>query len=220
MVQIDKVVRSRRKTLSVSVNALGQVTLRAPIRTTEAQIQRFLQEHEDWIVRTKQRKLASGIQLPPEYLHGYTFLLLGQPYTIVLYNGTLVRVDEPNKQLYLPQNGTKNRLIGWLKENALRICQRVVERKEQEMGVKVSSVSITSAKSFWGICTAKNDIRFSYRLMYAPKEVIEYVVVHELCHIKHKNHSSAFWREVERYMPDYPSRRMSLRQKSLLLEIF
>ena len=220
MVQIDKLIRSRRKTLSVGVNALGEVTLRVPMRATDGQIQRFLQEHEAWILRTKQRKLATGIVLPSEDLNGYTLLILGQTYTLCVYEDTRVALDTERKRLYLPKKDAKARFIGWLKENALRICTQVVERKSVEMGVKVASVAITSARSFWGLCTKDNALRFSYRLLYAPKEVIEYVVVHELAHVKHKNHSNGFWTEVARYMPDWKNRRKWLKTHGYLLEIF
>ena len=219
VVQIDKLVRSRRKTLSVSVNAVGEVTLRVPLRATDGQIQRFVQEHEAWILRTKQRKLGTGIALPSEDLNGYTLLILGQTYTLCVYEDTRVALDTENKRLYLPKKNTKARFIGWLKENALRICTQVVERKSVEMGVKVASVSITSARSFWGLCTRDNALRFSYRLLYAPKEVIEYVVVHELAHVTYKNHSSAFWREVEKYLPNWKEKRKWLKDRSILMRV-
>ena len=220
MVQIDKLIRSGRKTLSVSVNVLGEVTLRVPMRTTEKQIQRFLCEHEAWILRTKQRKLSSGIAIPPEDLHGYALLLLGKTYTLCLYDGVTVKSDEEHSRLFLPKLHARERLIGWLKENAERICKRAVERKAQEMGVQPLSVAVSSARSFWGICTAKNALRFSYRLLYAPKEVLEYVVVHELAHVKYKNHSRQFWQEVERYSPDWKQHRKWLKDRAILMQIF
>ena len=220
MIQIDKLVRSRRKTLSIAVNALGEVTVRAPLDAPMQKIERFVQEHEVWVLRTKQRKQSSGIALPSEDLQGYKLLLLGEEYTLCLYDGTAIRLDEEQKRLFLPQNRAQKRIIEWLKENAERICKRVVERKKQEMGVDVLSVSISSARSFWGICTAKNALRFSYRLLYAPKEVIDYVVVHELAHVKHKNHSRQFWQEVEKYTPDWKRHRKWLKDRPLLMRIF
>jgi predicted metal-dependent hydrolase len=88
------------------------------------------------------------------------------------------------------------------------------------MGVTYSSLSITSARSFWRICTAKNELRFSYRLLYVPKEVLEYVIVHELSHIRHKDHSRAFWDEVERYIPDWKEKRAYLKSHALLMRVF
>lgn len=220
MVKIDKLVRNRRKRLSVIVNALGEVTVRAPLSATDAQIERFVLDHEDWIVRMRQRRLSVGIALPTENLHGYTMLILGQAYTLCVYEGERVVLDTENKRVFLPNKNTRSRFIGWLKENALRIFTQAVERKAVEMGVKVTSVSITSARSFWGVCDKDNKLRFSYRLLYAPKEVIEYVVVHELAHVTHKNHSSAFWREVGKYVPDWKEKRKWLGERTILMRIF
>lgn len=220
MVKIDKLVRSKRKTLSVSVNALGEVTLRAPLRASQEDIDAFLSKHEAWVLRMQRRKLASGITLPTENLEGYTLLLLGEEYTLTLHAGERVALDAEHKRLYLPEKNAKKRLVDWIKENALRICQQVTKRKALEMHVNVTSVSITSARSFWGICTAQNEIRFSYRLLYVPKDVFEYVVVHELSHVKHKNHSTAFWREVERYVPNWKMKRKWLKDKALLMQVF
>jgi predicted metal-dependent hydrolase len=88
------------------------------------------------------------------------------------------------------------------------------------MGVSYQSVSVTSARSRWGSCSGKNAIRYSFRLLYAPKEVIEYVTVHELAHTKHKNHSKAFWAEVATYVPDWKSKRNWLKTHGWLMEIF
>ncbi len=220
MITVDRLVRSKRKTLSVGVNALGEVTVRAPMRTTEQEISAFLQRHEAWILKQKQRRKSAGVTLPPADLHGYTLLVLGEPYTVCVYDGERIALNTADKRLYLPRKNTEKRLIGWLKDNALRVCSQVVERKAREMDVRVASVSVTSARSFWGICTAQNALRFSYRLLYAPKAVVEYVVVHELSHVRHKNHSSAFWKEVEKYVPNWKVLRKWLKDRALLMQVF
>lgn len=88
---------------------------------------------------------------------------------------------------------------------------RLVSEYSDIMGLKPTSVKITSAKGRFGSCNAKNGLCFSWRLMAYPMPAIEYVVVHELAHIKHHNHSAAFYALIERYMPNYRSRRALLR---------
>lgn len=219
MIEIDKLVRSKRKTLSVSVNALGEVTVRAPMRVSEKDIAAFLQTHEKWIEKKKDAALHSGVALPTE-LDGYRLTLLGEPYELRLYPQNRVALDRENQRLFLPEKNAEKRLVTWLKNNALRICTQRAEERAREMGVTYSSLSITSARSFWGICTAKNELRFSYRLLYVPKEVLEYVIVHELSHIRHKDHSRAFWDEVERYIPDWKEKRAYLKSHALLMRVF
>lgn len=93
-----------------------------------------------------------------------------------------------------------------LRKKATEIIPKRVEYYSNIMGVKPTGIKITSAMSRWGSCSSKNSICFSYRLMLKPMDVIDYVVVHELAHIRVKNHSKAFYQEVEKFMPDYKKR--------------
>ena len=80
------------------------------------------------------------------------------------------------------------------------------------MGLEHGEVKINSAKTRWGSCNRKGNINFTYRLLFVPEEVIDYVVVHELAHLKEMNHSAGFWSVVEQTMPDYKARRKKLRE--------
>ena len=110
--------------------------------------------------------------------------------------------------------------VAWIKENALRIFTEQTEGWAKKMGVSFQSVSLSSAKTRWGTCSEDNKIRYAYRLLYAPRAVVEYVVVHELAHTRHKDHGKAFWGLVERYVPDYKARRKWLKEHGTLMEIF
>ncbi|MBQ7368435.1 MAG: M48 family metallopeptidase [Clostridia bacterium] len=220
MITPDEIIRSARKTLSVSVDCFGKVTVRAPRRLDEKRILAFLQEKESWIIKQKRKTAVAGICLPPENLLGYEFLLLGEKHKIAAISGVRVSYDNENKTLVLPAKNPKDRLVKWLKENALRIFCEITERRAKEMGVAVQSVKITSARRKWGSCSGKDEIRYSFRLLYAPKEVIDYVVVHELAHVRHKNHSAAFWNEVARFVPDYKTKRQWLKARAALAHVF
>ena len=162
---------------------------------------------------------GTGMRLPPENLDGYTFLLLGKDCQISLTEDKFVRYDGENGRLYLPKTNAKTRLVKWIKENAKRILTNVTQTKAQEMGVSFKSIAITSAKTRWGSCSGVNAIRYSFRLLYAPKAVIEYVVVHELSHVRHKNHSPRFWMEVQTYCPAWQAYRAWLKQNAWLMAI-
>ena len=220
MLKPDKIVRSARKTLSVSVDALGKVTVRAPKSCSDERIHAFLQSKENWILRHKAQGERARARLPHGALDGYSLMLLGQSYTLVLTDEKTITFDEPNRRIYLPKRNAQTRLIQWLKDNALRIFTGITERRAREMNVVYKTVKVNSARSKWGCCTYDNELRYSFRLLYAPKEVIEYVVTHELAHVRHKNHSSAFWREVANYLPDYKSRRGWLKENRILMQIF
>ena len=220
MIQPDEIIRSRRKTLAISIDAFGRLIVRAPLTCPKERIFAFLQEKERWILQKKSQTAGAGMRLPPENLNGYTFLLLGKKCRIVLVESRYVRFDEESYTIYLPLKNPRTRLIKWLKENGKRIFTTVTERKAKEMGLGFESVEISSAKGKWGSCSFDNKIRYAYRLIYVPKEVIEYVVVHELAHVRHKNHSPRFWAEVEKYVPDWKQKRKWLKTNGYLLELF
>ena len=179
----------------------------------------FIREKEGWILRKKAQMQGAGIHLPPENLDGYSLLLLGNPCQISLINEKFIRYEPQSNRLYIPENGAKDRLKKWLKENAKRILTELTAQTATRMGVRFQSVTITSAKTRWGSCSANNAIRYSFRLLYATKEVIEYVTVHELAHVKHKNHSLFFWAEVEKHCPKWREHRLWLKRHGALMEI-
>lgn len=220
MIKPDEIIRSRRRTLSISIDSFGRLIVRAPIRFDEERIFAFLKEKESWILRKQAEKKGAGMDLPPDNLDGYEFLLLGKKTKIQLVEGTKVGFDAEQNVIYLPHKNAKERLVKWLKENAKRILATVTHQKAKEMQTTFQSVSISSAKTRWGTCSFDNKIRYSFRLLYAPKEVVEYVAVHELAHTKHKNHSPQFWAEVTKYVPDWKQKRKWLKTHAVLMEIF
>lgn len=220
MVQPDKIIRSNRKTLAISVDTFGRLIVRAPKRYSEERIFVFIRDKEHWILRKQEERKGAGTVLPPENLHGYEFSLLGKQTKIVVDDGKKVGYNGAQNVIYLPREKSQERLVKWLKENAKRILTTVTERKAKEMGVSYRSITITSAKTRWGSCSGENALRYTFRLLYCPKEIIDYVVVHELAHTLQHNHSKQFWQVVERYIPDWKLRRKWLKANGILMEIF
>ncbi len=220
MIEVDRIIRSKRKTLALTVNRLGEVIARAPQRMSEERIRAFVEQKQGWLQKQKQKTERAGISLPTENLEGYGFLLLGEKYTVRLQKETVIRLNTQTKELFLPEKNAKKRLTVWIKENALRIFTEQTQAWAEKMGVSFQSVALSSAKTRWGTCSGDNKIRYTYRLLYAPRAVIEYVIVHELAHTRHKNHGKAFWTLVERYIPDYKPRRKWLKERGALMEIF
>lgn len=220
MIEPDKIIRSSRKTLSVTVDPFGQLIVRAPMRCGEERIFAFLREKEGWILRQKAKTKEAGICLPKDDLEGYRLLLLGKERVLHLYEEKRIRYDEETDEIFLPRENARERLIKWLKANAKRIFSAVVGRRAEEMGADYRSLSVTSAKTRWGSCSYNNALNFSFRLLYAPIEVIDYVAVHELAHTFYKNHGGQFWTTVAKYVPDYKKKRAWLKEKALLMEIF
>lgn len=171
---MDKVelIRSRRRTLGLEVTREGRVIARAPLRASAASIERFVQEHAEWIRKAQERQQARLAAHPEPDEAGQDVLM------------RRAREELPPKVAYYAQR----------------------------MGLQPTGITITSARTRFGSCSAKNRLCFSWRLMDYPEAAIDYVVVHELAHIMHKNHGSQFWALVEQYMPDYRARRALLRE--------
>ena len=170
-------------------------------------------------MRKKAEREGAGIKLPPENLHGYELLLLGEKCKIQRIDAQKIGYDQEKRIIYLPEKKSEERLRGWLKENAKRILELVTARMAEKMGVSYKSVQINSARGRWGSCSYDNALHYSFRLIYAPREIIEYVAVHELAHTRHKNHSPQFWAEVARYVPDWKERRKWLKLHGALMDV-
>jgi len=220
MIKPDKIIRSARKTLSVSIDPFGKLIVRAPAWLSEERIFAFLQEKEGWIRAHQAKKAGAGSRLPTENLDGYRFLLFGEEYVVLLYGGKKVLCDEVEKRLFVPREKSEEALRKWLKARAEEYFSELARRLALEMKTSYQKLSVSSAKSRWGSCTFDNALRFSFRLLYAPEAVVRYVIVHELAHTFVKNHSPNFSAVVKTYAPAYKKERQWLKDRAYLMEIF
>lgn len=122
-----------------------------------------------------------------------------------------IRLREEQREKAAALNFTPEQVAA-LKERARVVLERRVVYYSERMGVRPAGVGITSARTRWGSCSGKNRLNFSYRLILLPPDAVDYVVVHELAHIRVKNHGAGFYREVEKYLPDYRQRIAVLKQ--------
>lgn len=166
-----RVVRSKRKSLAIEVTRDLEVVVRAPFFVTEAQIERFVEGHREWLKKAVER----------------------------------VRERREN---YTPLSEEQ---ITELKKAAKEYIPNKVLEYSEIMGLKPSGIKITSARTRFGSCSGKNSLCFSYLLMQKPPQAVDYVIVHELAHIKHKNHGKRFYALIEKYMPDYRERNKLLK---------
>ncbi len=215
-----KLIRSKRRSISVQIDRKGLVTVHAPKICSEERIVSFLEEKRDWIETHVRSARENAEKIPDGLISGESIYLLGKKAKIVLWEDDIIRYDGENGKLYLPNKNTEKRFLSWVKDNAERILQSRTEFYAEIMHTSFVSVKISSAKTLWGCCTPKNEIRYSYRLLYCPKEVLDYVVIHELSHTFQKNHSKAFWNKVQEYCPDWKQKRKYLKDNGFLMEIF
>lgn len=171
-----RIIRSRRKTISIQIDENLRITVRAPLRMKDAAIQTFIEERSEWIERhlEKMRERQEELQ------------------------------TEQAEQLTLSE-------LRALAEDAVSYIPGRVSFYAREIGVNYGRITIRNQKSRWGSCSSEGNLNFNCLLMLTPAEVIDYVVVHELCHRLEMNHSRYFWAEVERILPDYKKRRKWLK---------
>jgi predicted metal-dependent hydrolase len=110
-------------------------------------------------------------------------------------------------------------LTGWLRRQARADAQAVIERYGQHHGLVPRGLVIKAHRTLWGSCTARGVVNLNWRLILAPPAVLEYVVVHELCHLRHRHHQPPFWRLVALLLPDYGRQRRWLRANGHLLSL-
>jgi predicted metal-dependent hydrolase len=213
-IQIDKLLRSKRRTIALIVERDGTFTVRAPLRTPQAEIDSFIQQKADWITRTREKIKSTPPTSRKQYIDGEKFLFLGS-----LFDLRLVEIQKPSLQFdnsfslgRAAQEKGEALFTRWYKERALEFISERVKQHSRQYNFLPSQVKISSAKTRWGSCSSNGTLNFTWRLVMAPVEVIDYVVVHELAHLRVKNHSRKFWKLVETVYPDYKKQRKWLRE--------
>jgi len=220
MIEINKLVRSKRKTLSLIVETDGTLTVRAPLRMKDTDIRRFIEEKKGWI-NQKQAKALKDAVAPRQFVDGESFLYLGKEVTLrIVPNGnSALMMDGIFKLTKSAQLRAESVFEDWYKKQARKVLSERVIFFAHKYGFKVGKIRISSARTRWGSYSSKGTLSYTWRLVMAPLEIIDYVVVHELCHSKELNHSKAFWAQVEAILPDYKWRRKWLKSNGAKLRL-
>jgi len=216
-------VRSRRKTVAIHITKDAAVEVRAPLKIPKREINKFIMSKEKWIeTHLVHRKQLNEKKDLFALNYGDMLALCGKTYLIRAKHGKHAGFDgecfflSPN----LTSGNIKNTVVQIYKAVAKSIIKSKVNEYAKRMNVFPTAVRITNAKTRWGSCSGKNSLSFSWRLIMADEDVIDYVVIHELAHIKEHNHSPRFWAVVESVMPDYKDKRNKLKllQKQLSVQ--
>ena len=217
------VVRSnrRKKTLTITIDPDNGVRVLVPARTPNAEIEAVVRKRAGWIVRKLAEELPQPQLKPLET--GDTLHYLGREVRLLVQftsdETPSVSLDSGFLEVACPvrlpdedRAGTiRLALLGWYIERAAELLGESVERWQQKVGVAPARISIGDQKSRWGSCSSKGSLRFNLRLAMVPQELIDYVAVHELCHLLEANHSASFWQHVHQVMPDFEDRRRRLK---------
>lgn len=219
MIKPKEIIRSRRKTIALVIDNDGELIVRAPFFATDNDISQFIIEKQDWIIEKSLDMKKKLLNYPPlTFTDGETIPYLGN--ACVIHRGFVKNVYCDGESFLIPETeDARDKLILWFKKEAARILKERVSHYAELMEVEPCGVRITSAKTRWGSCSYKNHLNFSWRLIMCPGEVIDYVVVHELCHIYHKDHSKNFWKSVKEVDVSYIEHEKWLRDNQRLMEV-
>jgi predicted metal-dependent hydrolase len=222
---------ARARRLSVTVGPAG-IEIVAPLGTPDRAIAGFVDHHRDWIsgkARVWQRAL-SGHPGSGTLSNGGAILLRGERMEVSVTGGGLRQaqlVHGDGIRLALPDGvATSDHealveagLRRWLMRQAQLDANLYAQRHGPPHALVPSAVRVKEQKHLWGSCTAKGAINLNWRLIFAPSTVFEYVVVHELCHLRVRNHQRAFWRLVGEVLPGYQRERRWLKDNGHLLTL-
>lgn len=234
-----QVLRSRRKTLALQVKQ-GQVFVRAPLHLDEQFIGAFIQKKYAWL-KAKITEQNQTVDLCCDYTQGAKLFLFGQivtlnivfansvnktdVYTSILENNqqTLVIVFPVHRQKNLTLKlqltaAVKKHIECYLKQQAFNIILPRVEHYSQLTQLVPNTIKIRQYRARWGSCNSRGELSFNYLLMMLPLDVIDYVIVHELCHLRYLNHSNDFWLLVAKYYPSHASAKQWIKANQTALQ--
>jgi len=202
-----RLVRAKRCTLGLSVAGEG-IEVRAPRRATLSDIDAFIREKERWI----RKRLAGPRRVPFIWQAGARLPWLGRMLTLVLRDGeTWLSEDELGLGLGLADGANlRERALEWIHSEARAFFRERVAVLSRPLGLRVSGVGLSDARTRWGSCSTNGRLLLNWRLMLLPPRLIDYVVAHELAHLRELNHSPRFWAVVATLYPDHRSARREL----------
>lgn len=218
-----EVVYSKRRTLSVQVYPNGRVLVRAPKKTKAETIEAFVKGKAAWVLKHQTRFRENPISVPTQrqYIEGECYRYLGGEYHLKIVEGgkEAVRLADDFLVVVLSDTSDKTRsaaLINrWYRKEAKRIFAErlaVCFPNVAGWGIEYPKMTIRDMKSRWGSCSAKQKINLNLRLMQVAESLIDYVILHELCHFKEMNHSPAFYALMNDVLPDWRERKKQLNQ--------
>lgn len=202
----------RRRGIALAIDERGLI-VSAPYRTGMGTVEAALREHGDWIAR-KLAEWSAKRPRPVEWVHGAQLVLHGAPLRLELHAG----IREPRREGDRLIAGAgdapeliRTQVIAWMQAEALHCFRDRVDHYRRLLDLPVPAVSLTRARTRWGSCSPGARIRLNWRLIQMPPDIVDYVVAHEVAHLREMNHSARFWDTVAILIPDHHERRRRLR---------
>ena len=208
-----------RRTVGLKITAEGLI-VHAPKRIFAFQLNQILLNKSAWILSKLQHRAASQVE-KMAWVDGSQLHYLGQTIQLhILENSSNKSLQFEANSLTLATPSPNNhalisrKVIAWYKKNAVVDFNRRLEILAAKLGVNAPPLTLSNAKSRWGSCNSRGEVRLNWRVLQAPPHIINYVICHELAHLKEMNHSAKFWTVVERLFPEYKAAEKELKALS------
>ncbi len=222
MVVPDLIVRTYRRSLSLTISRKGELIVRAPKKLTNEKIFEFINDKEKWINR-KKKEILSQLEQNSSLIDYNQIMLFGSTYKIFSVAG-IKKIELNNNKILTPIFADKfdmiNKVAKWYIEIAKDVIAKRVEYFADLMQIEYNSFSITNSKSRWGSCDSSANIKLNFRVVMLPHKIIDYIIIHELSHILEFNHSKEFYKVIETLLPDWQLHKKNLKNYNYLLQLF
>lgn len=221
-IRIDQLVRSKRRSIALEIDQQGRLIVRAPHHAPDSEIHSLISAKQDWIIKKQKLARQRLLEAPPkQFVQGEEFLYLGETYPLefvvqekphLVLNGSF--------QLSAARKPAAREVFEkWYRAQASRVIKPRTAYLAEQHGYQPTIIRINGARTRWGSCGPQGSLNFTWRLVMAPLQVIDYVIVHELVHLRIRNHSRQYWGTVGRIMPHYRQHLDWLNNRGHLLSI-
>jgi len=215
--------RARRRTIGIAIDADG-LRVAAPGHAPIAEVEGFIREKARWVLKKLSEWRAAPRPPVVNWGEGAVIALLGEPVKIELVPGRRgISLQEGRLGIGLAPRAEpaalRKRGIAWIKERSRALLGERLAHYAASLGVPAPALALSNARTQWGVCRADGRVRLNWRLIHLPLRLVDYVVAHELAHLREMNHSARFWAVVGGLYPDYAAARAELRDCSHRLPI-
>lgn len=222
MLKPDVIIRSNRRSLSLTISKNGELIVRAPKKLSLEYIFSFINQKEKWVVN-KQKQIQNAININTNLINYHEYMFCGKTYN-KLYINKIKEVSLTENGFVVPSNLEPEKeqllMMKWFKKATEEVVGKRIKYFSDLMQIDYETCKIINSKSKWGSCDLEGNIKFNLRLSMLPHKVIDYIVIHELSHLLEFNHSKKFYQIIESIMPDYQNCRVYLKKNNFILQLF
>ena len=226
-IEFDVVFR-KRKTLSIEVEAPSKITVISPEGKSEVEILETVKGKSKWIVQKLfEIREMEYRKYNKEYVNGESFIYMGRNYSLQITVDEVIRIPEAKLLSGKFAVSVKSKdseqirlaLENWYKDKAKEKITERVNYYQNHFDCKPKRIVIKNQQKRWASCGKNHELLFNWKSVMAPSPVLDYIVVHEMCHMVHMNHSAEFWALVKRILPDYESRKEWLKNNGIKYDL-